>query len=92
MGRPKKTGEERQVVSVRLPVRVVEEIDAAAARAGMTRTGYVESKLSLEHRPRDPLPLIEVLADDPGTCPHPKKDRKVFGWGSKCEACGAVVR
>lgn len=41
-GRPRKTGDERVILSARVPVGLGDLVDAAAAKAGLSRTDWLE--------------------------------------------------
>lgn len=103
MARPRKGDEVRRTISVRLDPRVVEAIDAAAKRAGVTRSAYIEAALTAELSMLNSIsPSPDVVlgvaaprfhteeADDVAVCRHPKGKRTVYQWGTMCE-CGARV-
>lgn len=75
---------ERVARSIRLRKDVDEELVRRSAAAGLSVNAYVQSLLGFGN--------AEVVSQKPGVgpaaCPHPRKSRQVFSWGSKCGECG----
>lgn len=97
-GKPAKT-----LVNFRLPDELVAQVDAAAARAGLNRTEWVTSILTVESRrelegrtravaARVPAATITLPAQAVGDgCAHPKHLRDWNGRGLVCQVCDTVL-
>jgi hypothetical protein len=92
------------LVNFRLPPGLVEEMDQAASRAGLNRTEWVKSILTLAARQelngaamavavRVPPAALQAPAGVPGDgCAHPKAMRAWVEAGLVCLACRTVLQ
>lgn len=85
----------RQLVNFRIPVELVERIDAAAARSGLNRTEWVVSTLTLACRQELSTAALAVAAGAAGCivegCAHPKHLRAWRPLGLVCGQCLTVL-
>lgn len=80
---------ERTARSIRLRDTADAELVRRAKAAGMSVNAYLEVLMLGTPEPKVAEPPPNALV---GTiCPHPRESRKVFAWGSKCDACGERV-
>lgn len=85
----------KQMVNFRLDPGLVAELDAAAQAAGLSRTEWVVSTLTMVlRRERQPAVAVaaaghpHVLVDG---CAHPRHLRKWDKAGLRCTACRALI-
>lgn len=87
---------DKVLVNFRLPPELVEAIDGAAARAGLNRTEWVKSTLTvaargeLERTGRAVAARVPPGAMGDG-CPHPKHLRRWDGQRLVCQVCEVVL-
>lgn len=87
---------DKQLVNFRLPPELVEAVDAAAARAGLNRTEWVKSTLTLACRAEGQRTGQAVAVRvPPGAlgdgCSHPKHLRRWDRQGLLCQVCETVL-
>lgn len=88
--------DQKQLVNFRLPPELVEAVDAAASRAGLNRTEWVKSTLTMACRAEATRTGQAVAAHvPPGAlgdgCHHPKHLRRWDRQGLLCQVCGFVL-
>lgn len=95
---------EKVLVNFRLPPELVEQIDAAASRAGLNRTEWVKTTLTMESRrelegrtravaARVPAATLPASQQATGQgCPHPKHLRAWLPDGLTCSECMTVLQ
>lgn len=94
----------KTLVNFRLLPDLLEAIDAAAALAGLNRTEWVTSTLTIAARQELGLVTVSVAAKVPPAalaeairqgvvdgCPHPKHLRHWERRGLCCQVCGSVL-
>lgn len=87
---------DKQLVNFRLPPELVQAVDDAAARAGLNRTEWVKSTLTLAARSELERTGQAVAARvPPGAmgdgCHHPKHLRRWERQGLICQVCEVVL-
>ena len=96
---------DRTLVNFRLPRSLLAEVDAAAARAGLNRTEWVASTLTLAARAELEATVRSVAAGAGGAlvatpnghhllvdgCPHPRSRRHWSARGLVCQECRTVL-
>lgn len=86
---------DRTLVNFRLDRQLVEQIDQAAARAGLNRTEWVASTLAVACREGLAAAALAVAAGATGVvidgCPHPKNQRSWRSPGLVCTRCLTVL-
>lgn len=87
--------QQRTLVNFRIPVDLVEQVDAAAARAGLNRTEWVVATLTLACRENLTAAALSVAAGAAGCivegCHHPKHLRAWRPLGLVCGQCLTVL-
>jgi hypothetical protein len=86
---------DKTLVNFRLPRGLLEEMDAAARAAGLNRTEWVISTLTIACRDGMRAAALAVAAGATGVtidgCPHPKHRRAWRAPGLVCEVCLTVL-
>lgn len=90
----------RVKVEMRWPVEVRDTVDVQARGLGLTRTefvlrelGYGEPRQDVDRAARIESLRAEIAVREPKRvspkdCPHPRDQRKVLSYMTKCDACG----
>lgn len=95
MGQPLHVKGERVLVNFRIARQLLDEIDAAAARAGLNRTEWVASTLTVACREGAHAAAVAVAAGAAGCivegCAHPKHLRAWRPLGLICGHCLTVL-
>lgn len=90
------TADPKVLVNFRLPPELVDQVDAAAARAGLNRTEWVKSTLTMAARGELERTTKAVAARvPPGAlgdgCHHPKHLRRWDRQGLLCQVCETIL-
>lgn len=82
---------ERVARSIRLRKDADDELVRRAEAAGLSVNAYLESLIADDDTYFQTSRAMwrEKALTAQTNCPHPRKSRQVFSWGSKCGDCGS---